>query len=379
MGSLVGEPILHGPTAAPFDIIILSGKPKAIKKRIDELDVIDNIDDVTKLYLGYVTVIMASVLALTLTLRKRTRLRFSKKLLRVLEKMTFAIVTQDNFRKLSRNSSRVLWASFSVYVFIVVTCYLLNYLSSDLVADVYSPVIDSLEDLMSTEFDHVTPIILKAYTAHTFIQKASSDSLVGQFYRKLLSDPENRIMEAAASQGEQMIITLRARFMAGNSSMIISTGIYDAIGEHILCHFDYTIVENTHRSKGGTFGQGVETKMMSKFIGPEMRWFLDFRFTLMLEAGIVYPEYIRWRRNTLDKVFETTWDVIKCLGHVEVEMEQVVDALPLIGLFRTIFVCCGVVFAAAVTVFMEQGYYKKFLKMWHSVKFFFFITEHEKC
>lgn len=210
-------------------------------------------------------------------------------------------------------------------------------MSTDLVVEIPRPVINSLEDLMSAEFEHVTPLLLRAYTAHTFVQKAPPESLVGQFYQRVLSNRDERLLPPSSD----VIDNLRHGFEAGNLSLAISTVTYDAIGEYILCHHDHTIVENLHRSKGGTFGQGVATKMMSKFIDTELRSFLDYRFTVMFEAGMVYMEFLKTRQSTLDKFFQTEWNAIKCLDHVKEDRDNLVTPLTLAGLYRTLVIACA--------------------------------------
>lgn len=353
LGSLVDEPIIHGPAAAPFDIVILSGKPKAMTKRVDELDVLGNVDCETKLFIVYVCLIVASVITYSLRFRKTCyTFKFPKRVLGCIQMMFFAIIRQDRL-KLTRNSSRILWFAFSISLFFVLFGHICNLMSTDLVVEVKRPVIDSLEDFMSPRFEHVMPMIMRTYTAHTYLQQTKPDSLAGKFYQRLLSNSTERIISVSPTDAAKSINELRDGALDGKFAMAISTVTYDSIGEYILCHFNHTIVEHLHRSKGGTFGQGVATKMMSKFIDPQLRWFLDYRFMIMFEAGLVHEEFIKFRRDTLDKLIETTWETIKCLNHVEIVIDALVESLTLRGLFRAILISCGAILVGFAAIFLE--------------------------
>lgn len=279
---------------------------------------------------------------------------FGKRFAESVEQIVYTILDQELFsRHLRTQASRILWFFVCESLYVVVIGYFCNYMSTDMVAEVKPSLIDSLQDQMSPEFEHVTPTMLESYSAFTFVQNVKPESLVGRFYRRLLSNrKESLITENSGLQIESIIERLRKGMAEQRMSLAISTDVYDAIGEHILCHLDPSIVINTHRSQSGTFGGGIITSMMSKEIDSQLRSFIEYRFMTMFEIGIVYQEQRISRSETIN-MFETTYETIKCLAHVTNDNGLHFEALQLLGILRTIHISLYCVVFAIFLVVVE--------------------------
>lgn len=187
--SLGYEPIRVGAVFGPADLVLASPCHNGSKYATNVIEV-GKFDELTYfdivICLIVVMVVISSLLYLE-TLRTKVVRRQLRRIVKITMKCLWSfyetVVDQNSFKP-SSWSARCLWLFF-IMAFWTKVGVLLNLMSTNQVAEIQAPQINSLDDLLSSEFAHYQPVVLRFFYSYSLMLTVKPETKIGKLFIRI--------------------------------------------------------------------------------------------------------------------------------------------------------------------------------------------------
>ena len=321
--------------------MIWSAQPEPRKVKVDIGDVLKNFDKLlyTFLLIGLtvVTVLLAMFINWqTLTNKHKLKLykmrvwsKFLLKLHQCLRSVIYHIwcLLVDQEQLVTKFSTlSVLWLSVCLFIFATLTGYYLNLMSTDMVAEIPRPTLDTVEDLFTEEFEDIRVLLSNSLPAYNYIGNSETDvlkKLSQQIARNDVSDISKCSILSINSRkfDGDFLKRIHDIMQYKGSALIIEQFLMSSI-PHVQCLFSTRSIELTHKSD--TFGEGIITIPVDTHLNPNLKVYLDQVTKSVIEFGLKEYMFNQFEVTLFGQMAldMNTFDNIKCMNPVKEEPEK---------------------------------------------------------
>ncbi|KAI1290353.1 hypothetical protein HDE_09212 [Halotydeus destructor] len=285
--------IVHvGPVVSPSDLIIIAIPKSEAKIQVDLSDVLETMTYTFKEYLLIITAFVSAFLYIQecrFKISRRSRkleivLPKIPRLHDIIWKIVELFVDQEYYDTKGRNALRMLWSIFTLSVYVIVYCYLVNYMSVNEVADKPLDTLDSLEDHFSNRFNHVVPILMRNSMSYPLLSAADPQSNLGRLFAKAAVDKENNIVDLGSADPQTMMDLFKRCFDTENRVSLISERFIWHTGVRgVMCGLGSDKVVRVHESSK-SFANGIMTTFFNKKSPPQFTKYAEYRFRILSES-----------------------------------------------------------------------------------------------
>lgn len=185
-------------------------------------------------------------------------------------------------------SNRSIWLFFMMATFLAIVGVLLNLMSTDQVAQIQAQRIDSLDDLLSNDFDHYQPVVIKSLYVYTLMVTAKPETKIGKLYGRIMRNEEIGVIPY---NGTNFTDIMRASALyddaiAGfNYTFVMSRHGYEGMLKPMQCTMKPKFVSGMYQSKE-SFGGGMLVSFFNKLMDSELHRYLRYQLMTYSEMGL---------------------------------------------------------------------------------------------
>ncbi|KAI1290909.1 hypothetical protein HDE_07833 [Halotydeus destructor] len=358
--AIIDDNIYAGPAVYSGSSYIISKTLKFKNVNIEVADVVRHFTMVAWEYLGiicFVVSVVSSFMYATLS-RKTSTVRDvalvgSKQVWNYFEILTAqGMVARDHV------STSIAWVVTSLGTFIIVSGYLLNFMSCDQVAQEPQPLIDSLEAQLSPNFRHVGPTVFNNFFLYQKLIKPEPGTQLYVLAQLIKEKGKFIDAEASAKKGSlDNMYRLIDEIDRGKKTMISESVFWDLISHRVLCASSSTKVIDVIVSQ--PFNEGVLTYFFNKRLPGEVIRYLDYHARNAVELGVTNQRVVSSASYMIASYFNDNYDTMRCytgLRDDEMDSLEFVDAG--IPAYKSTFFYCvcalAVSFSALVVEMSSQ-------------------------
>lgn len=310
LDSLEYEPVLVGPAFSSADILLVSPLRNATKYRTNLIEVFNKFDELFYLYTFIYSVLVITILLSSSYCRRshpKSILRRSRKLGRKAIKILWSIfetfVDQNTYNP-TFMSNRFSWLFFIMAIFFAIVGVLLNLMATDQVAQIQAHRINSVDDLLSNEFDQYQPIIMKSLFVYNLLVTAKPESKNGRLYNRIMRNMSVGVIKFNGSDAFGMFngLSLFSDAVAGsNYNFAIAAFLYRNTFTPIFCRLGPKIVSGVYTSTD-SFAEGILSFYFNKNIDFDLERYLRFQMMTFNEFGFPPKLFINALLAVSDKL-----------------------------------------------------------------------------
>jgi hypothetical protein len=301
--SLVGEPVLIGPTVVAADVVILSQQRNSSISNRRVTSFVNQFDDFMYAYISIIIIIGSVVFTLTkrelYTIKRSQKIgkiiytSFIKQWFQNLAQMHLSLIDQ-NYLESDGFSSRIFLTSFYGFVFLLIHAVYLNNIGADLVIMDKPNRVQSLDDLLAGSNEY-RPVIMRELLLLPTLKDESKyrpNSDLAKFYAIILEDENASILdmnleEKQLSDSMKKIWQMIDKIQRSQSALIFPAFIYQAF-RIFSCSLPMLTPKTGRilRSRE-TLAHGHVSSLLSHEVLPESRRVIEYFFRVILEAGFM--------------------------------------------------------------------------------------------
>lgn len=203
---------------------------------------------------------------------------------------SFFLIVDQEYLEPKQWSMRCLWMPFNFFVFIAISGYLMNLMSSDQVASYPPDVIDSLEDLQSEKWrrQNVTPWLIKNIFFHSALRHASNLSREGARLFQVRTRPDITFIEFADVFRDigKFIARFTKYLESGEMAFLLTEFVMETLFLPAACSLDPKAASLFHNSEE-SFANGVLTNYLYKKYPQGLISYNEQRLRTAIEADVV--------------------------------------------------------------------------------------------
>lgn len=336
--SLKGDPVIvHSGYDFHFDAILFTPIESHPPRTPDVLDVFDNVRSPFYCYLT-ITILLAIIILSVAGLSIRKRFRASQRQMRSVgvamvdttAHVIYAAINRVEL-KVCHSSVKYLWTSVVMSLFIIISGYLWNLMSTDQVVEIPVRQIDFLDDLYSEAFGHRFFTLTTNLFLYETLDTAPQHSKLGRLRKRI-----NQTFTMNWSLGGDHVTEAFDHNQKTKTTSALWRWLFDKAYVRIFCHVDAKEVDKLHV---GTekFAQGLMSSMFSRDINPTLREYVSYRLLTRTELGMATTFIEKIILDALHEYnFETNWKAFKCMNGLRDELDQTVPLLRYSGMRNTL-------------------------------------------
>lgn len=361
------EPMRMSPAFGQADIILLSPRRNATNYRTNLIEVVYKFDDLIYFYsmicLFVVITLLVSIwyceLSNAVTIKRQYR-KIGKKVIKCLWSI-YETVTGQNTYDPSSWSNRILWLFVMMAILLAIIAVLLNLMSTDQVAQIQARRINSLEDLLSPDFHHYQPSVVKVLYLYSLVVTAASETKLVKLFSRIQRNDNIGVLTMNGSNIADFfkILTVISDSVAGSNLSLLGNRFMNRhYVSPMLCSFKPKLVSGTYESKEG-FAEGILVGFLSKYMDSGLADYLRYQFMTSNEVGFSKFALKDVAVAIIDKCgFEgVVGETIMCNSGYrgEDDYEQAIDDILLqpSALKGTVIVCCVMLSLASFVLIIE--------------------------
>ncbi|KAI1290350.1 hypothetical protein HDE_09213 [Halotydeus destructor] len=354
-----------GPVLSPADTIIISMPKSAEKMNLDLCDVLDTMTSTFKAYLLLITAIVVMVLFVLechFKISERTRTLEvywpdMYKIKNIVWEVLELFVDQEYYETNGKCALRMLWSIFALSVYVVVYCYLVNYMSVNEVASKPLDTIDSIEAHLSGRFNHVEPIIMENSVSYPLLAAANATSSLGRLYHKAEVNRKDNIVDMGSAENDVMSGVFERVFKSEDkASLIMERFLWDTSTRGIMCAVGTEHVAQVHESRD-SFANGVMASFFNKRSPPGFTRYAEYRFRILAESFLSQQAFRHMSEiMVISTIGSIPFDVLQCWNKDKMaEMDESVTPTSLKVMRNTIEVYLKTLSLAVLVLALERA------------------------
>lgn len=372
------------------EMVLLASRQPAKRKELDVSYLFLNFDQLTYCYIGICSYLVIALSCLILKCVSNSHYSSDQTIdFKAMIKHAYnwcwsifeLLVDQENHRLVGW-SSRLLWSSYCIASFTLIFGFFTNLMSTEMVAFVKPPELDSFEDLYTPYFTPMNSLILTNLPSYGLIKQAKPGTKLSLLQQRLNRSPNSSSVHFDFNQlGAMFPHILSTSNDIKKGQLCVSTPDYMvAILRLAACGIDTEIWRSMYQSS--SFGQGLLTTFYNKALPTHMVKFIDYKARNLNEMAIPRQLSLNAMQLTfnLKSPRPMDWKGFKCYHELIDEEDSVEKAakfsLTLSALGR-VFVYGCYAFGFAVVVLLTEcvsGKVRNSLKYAKSKK----VNEREK-
>lgn len=333
------EPVKIGPVIMPADMSIISFRPPRLQENVQLEQFIYEFDHITYTYIAlgiiFASLCMAIMMYLETSMRLRPGRRISiKKFLRKsfgnLHNMLMLLINQI-FVKKNGLPNLFIWISVVIFVFILIFNLFLSLIRSSYVVTRQPPFIESLSDLVESNF---TPVTFKGVNYEDTFRLSPSPELQ-EVYKRLTRNGSNNFLTSKFDFDPDVMEKSRPIFdrILKRKAAFLIDAMYVPFWKSGLCNFiaapmNFSITpELLTRFTSTTeyFAPGILSSMFSPKIDPFLYNYVYYYFITCNELGIYNKLMHDGKYSIYFEDMITEWNITKCVDASERVSEDIDD------------------------------------------------------
>ncbi|KAI1290899.1 hypothetical protein HDE_07830 [Halotydeus destructor] len=356
--AIVDDNIYVGPAIYSGSASIVSKTARYRILDIEVTDVVRQFHAVTWAYLGIIAfTIMAacSLMYLALTKNELTRLQTAEVWKKPAWTFWEILISQVNF-KYDYGCTSATRLVAAIGVFVVISSYLLNFMSCDQVTKQPLPLIDSLEAQLSHRFRSVVPT---SYTNFFLYQKLLKSEPGTQLYDldQLIREKGTYLDAEAYSKTPEKIQALVLGLLddidRGNRTIISETVFWDLISIQMLCALDSTKLIDVTVSE--PLNEGVLTFFFNKRLPADVIRYLDYHARNSVEFSVTVQRVISAGNYLIEKYFVDDLDTMRCYKRLkDAELDNLEFFNARIKTYKDTIIYCAWTLATSFVVLVAE-------------------------
>lgn len=344
-----------------------------LNRTLDVLHAIDNFNETATCQFLVLTYIVLIVTSCTLTkqkciFHKRLIKRFTTELTNCVWQCLRLCYDQEQF-ELTSNSGKLIWIHYAIAFFILCFGYLCNLMSTDLVASINLPLIDSIDDLETDCFRHVKPTMFRNQHLHPYIESQPSSSIYGRIFKRI--NASGGLIDATGADHSKSseVFNLLVEVTEAKRALLVTLFLRDLGILPFLCRLKLRMPKlrsDRLYTARQIFGSGTMNALSRIDLDYRLRAYMEYTERTELECGW-FEIALRRLTMAITKQFSTDENdffYMKCVQGIEVEPNRTFPFVSLSAFSGVLLrVLYGLVFSA-IFVIVEVCHFRlmKFYK-----------------
>lgn len=264
-----------------------------------------------------------------------------------------------------RTPIRVLWTSFNYFVLIAIFGYLLNFISIDTITFKSPKSIDSLEEMISDEFDNVRAIILKQmYFYEVIVESVNQpvsphDQNLIRLFEKIYKFNYSIVeLDVQNSADPAIKLNFIQNLVLDNEGALIK---FEMVLGNILRMVFETLPDDAYRQyiSSNPISTGTLAPFYSKKINNAVKKYINFRNTNFVEFGLAGEANQEFIKANLDTMTGSTAKGDMCKYRYEMSYDDWKDHSPFTdfsieSLRKSLIACLSLIVISLIAMMVEQ-------------------------
>lgn len=300
--------ILVGPVLGPFDATIISQPDVGTASIIQVLDVAKSFSDQFYFYLLICGCLTAAWLQFRYALDNKgiakISISFWKHLITLIWKFYCLIIDQASVSSDSQYGIRIVWLTVTMALFVVIHGFMLNLISSDLIAQSSPPRIESINDLLTANFENVTIDIETESGAFWALRDARSGSAMNVIFNRLSRNSSSLLVGGYAKFTERLELLNAAKIVTISNS---------AAGNNRVMICCYKPIESTTLLESEIFFSSTLNTLFSKSVDTRLRSYIELQAMTIFESNVMSQTVRHFLISIFDLIgLDYNWNAIRC-------------------------------------------------------------------
>jgi len=238
-----------------------------------------------------------------------------RQIIKTIWSMLEALIDQENYQPIIA-SSRTVWLFFNLFIFVFITSYFLNLISTNQIAPQPPSLIEQISDYRRPEFQHVIPVIPRNYFYYEVLDRSEQGSDLRYVYDRMINEGNCtgsnvynlnvcNVVSLDMVETPKYMNPIVERFKRSIPRLEIAL-LASEIECHIVLTFGCMISPETRKNflKTDSIMSGYLTTLFSKHVPDPIYKILSFRLTsYFLEFGLMTKTYDERTINTVQHTF----------------------------------------------------------------------------
>ncbi|KAI1290908.1 hypothetical protein HDE_07834 [Halotydeus destructor] len=222
----------------------------------------------------------------------------------------FEILTAQGTVARDHVSTTIVWMVMSLGTFVIVSGYLLNFMSCDQVAKEPVPLIDSLEAQLSPKFRHVGPTLFKNFFLYQKLVQPEPGTQLSLLAQLIEENGEYVDAEATDQNSTDGKYRLLDELDRGEKTMISESIFWDSFSHRFLCAMNSTKANDVFESE--PFNEGVLAYFFNKRLPVDVIRYLDYHARNAAELGVTKQRVVSATSFAIASYLNDNYAMLRC-------------------------------------------------------------------
>lgn len=246
------------------------------------------------------------------------------------------------------HSKRVLWISFTFAAFAVIHGFMMNLISTDLIAEVSPPRINTIDDLHTPYFESVGIDIRAESQEYAALRSAPLNSTLNKLFRNKIEPSHNSTKPKSKDKREELEL-----LSDGKEVLMLNIEQWSNVNKIIICCYNSHKNINLFVSK--PFFSSTLHSLSSNLLDPELRAYLEQRVMVAFEFDVFIPALKNFAVQLFNEIgFEYNWNAMRCDKNLIDSLERNLPLLSITKLHSTLRLCCYATITAFTILVIEK-------------------------
>lgn len=371
LGEFRSQPVHISAAMMALDLHIMHRKFESVKSRnFDLTDVVENVRVQAYLSFGYATTVVVVSVAAMVVIEKQSRVTIGEYWRQVAAtgwRVAAASLDQEHFAP-KLHSLRILWLFAVIAIFVVVSGYFCNLMSTDRVVTMERRHVENINDLFTPEFEHLRLVMLTQLYYFDFIKSAPNGSVTHRMYKRMLDQNCSNSIDTCSLMDFSMDnredgVQFRSFFLRqmnkseATHAMLWPKQLYSAAMTPVFCMAYPYLIPTMHMSRD-PIATGMAVMVTNRELRQAARKYVDFRFAAWIEFGIAEKLISSVTYKLINVIYPLSDSEVPkitlCLAGVSLKNDQnPFTTIRLLHLRRTLVLCSLCVALSVIVLVVE--------------------------
>lgn len=347
------EPVRIGPVWGPDEGVFYSRYMSDVSKKLQVVDFTRNLDSLTYIYYAIGTYLIAAfillAMAFTRELNQSSPLTMVRQCVKIFYSTLWSIfkllIDQEHYYS-DLSSLRTVWLFYTASIFVTIYGFLLNLMSTEMVAYVKPVELHSILDYLSPQFKECRATIYKNFPIYNLIKASALQTNLGRLYERISMSNESvtEINFNTIAEVTELRNSIVKSVRQGNT--LIVPRYFLKLILLVGCYTNAKTTQQIYESKHA-FAIGVATSFFSRLTDGRLVKYIEYRIRTKAELHLVSPLGPNVVQSALSGFgLVQDFDVHKCI-HKQFDKPANVFNAMLMNSLQSLIVILSVIFAIA--------------------------------
>lgn len=330
-----------------FSAIIASKPGKSSRRIIEILDVVSEFS--SEVYFNMIVTVLLSIVMLSFQIIQNDCL--TKYLYNYLKRMKIStwtiyclIIDQASFSH-KVHSIRILWIFVAFASFALIHGFVMNLVSTDLIAEIQPPRIHTIDDLLTPHFELVGVNILPGSPEFAALRDAPIKSSLNTLFR-------NKVTNYALNKSRTMQESLGS-LISGKEVIILTTEAWTNVYRVLICCFKPA--EHMDLLVSQAFVSNTLLSLFSEGVDQELKSYIERRVMTVFEFNVIMHDVKQLAIEGFKNIgFDYNWNVMRCDKNLLDRIEPNLPLLHISTLHSTFLLGCCIAIISFIVLVIEN-------------------------